>query len=110
MNKTAEQMFQSMNGGKHSKTSIEHGETFTAAFVIQCMEEYASQQPVPQHTGGYSLRELSKHMTDFALTKTLSAKNSEVFNAMTETLDGLKDYLSSLQPAPTGKVDGQVKM
>ena len=51
MIKTTEQIFQSMNGGKHSKTSIKHGEAFTAAFVIQCMEEYSSQQPVPQQTG-----------------------------------------------------------
>lgn len=41
--KSAEDFFQSKNGGKDSDTSVEHGETFTAKFVIDFAESYAQQ-------------------------------------------------------------------
>lgn len=38
-------LFQSLNGGKEVKTSVQHGETFTAQYVVDFALRYAAAHP-----------------------------------------------------------------
>ena len=59
--KNVESLFQSLNGGKEVKTSVEYGETFTAQFVVDFALKFASQShpsPPEEALNGDELGEL----------------------------------------------------
>lgn len=87
--KTAEEFFQQQNGGKDSRTSMLHDETFTAIYVVHMAELYAAQQTEELR------KEVERLRSDLQKEVRLTTDLHNDLTATRDLLDRMAEFLKS---------------